>query len=63
MALTQPWESSSTMSLICVQSSSIETLINLTVWLFSFSLCSKALADYSKDFVVSVILGKDLVPR
>lgn len=24
---------------------------------------SKALADYSKDFVVSVVLGKDLVPR
>ncbi|XP_008313273.1 sn1-specific diacylglycerol lipase beta [Cynoglossus semilaevis] len=34
---------------------------------YSFSppggLLSKALADYSKDFVVSVILGKDLVPR
>lgn len=29
-----------------------------------FSLIySKALADYSKDFVVSVVLGKDLVPR
>lgn len=27
------------------------------------SICSKALADYSKDFVVSVVLGKDLVPR
>lgn len=26
-------------------------------------LYSKALADYSKDFVVSVVLGKDLVPR
>lgn len=26
-------------------------------------VCSKALADYSKDFVVSVVLGKDLVPR
>lgn len=26
-------------------------------------LLSKALADYSKDFVVSVVLGKDLVPR
>lgn len=24
---------------------------------------SKALADYSKQFVVSVVLGKDLVPR
>ncbi|XP_040031950.1 diacylglycerol lipase-beta [Gasterosteus aculeatus] len=34
---------------------------------YSFSppggLLSKALADYSKDFVVSVVLGKDLVPR
>lgn len=29
---------------------------------FSFTY-SKALADYSKDFVVSVVLGKDLVPR
>ncbi|XP_016383360.1 sn1-specific diacylglycerol lipase beta [Sinocyclocheilus rhinocerous] len=27
------------------------------------SLLSKALADYSKQFVVSVVLGKDLVPR
>uniref|UniRef100_A0A674BMZ0 Diacylglycerol lipase-beta n=1 Tax=Salmo trutta TaxID=8032 RepID=A0A674BMZ0_SALTR len=26
-------------------------------------LMSKALADYSKEFVVSVVLGKDLVPR
>ncbi|XP_061912291.1 diacylglycerol lipase-beta-like [Entelurus aequoreus] len=26
-------------------------------------LLSKALTDYSKDFVVSVVLGKDLVPR
>lgn len=26
-------------------------------------LVSKALADYSKDFVISVVLGKDLVPR
>uniref|UniRef100_A0A6Q2Z7A6 Diacylglycerol lipase-beta n=1 Tax=Esox lucius TaxID=8010 RepID=A0A6Q2Z7A6_ESOLU len=26
-------------------------------------LMSKALADYSRDFVVSVVLGKDLVPR
>ncbi|XP_077359071.1 diacylglycerol lipase-beta [Festucalex cinctus] len=26
-------------------------------------LLSKALADYSKDFAVSVVLGKDLVPR
>ncbi|XP_068613374.1 diacylglycerol lipase-beta-like [Brachionichthys hirsutus] len=26
-------------------------------------LLSKALADYSKDFVISVVLGKDLVPR
>lgn len=34
---------------------------------YSFSppggLMSKALADYSKQFVVSVVLGKDLVPR
>lgn len=30
---------------------------------YDFSVCSKALADYSKDFVVSVVLGKDLVPR
>lgn len=28
-----------------------------------FSIYSQALADYSKDFVVSVVLGKDLVPR
>uniref|UniRef100_A0A671LSC4 Diacylglycerol lipase, beta n=1 Tax=Sinocyclocheilus anshuiensis TaxID=1608454 RepID=A0A671LSC4_9TELE len=27
------------------------------------SVLSKALADYSKQFVVSVVLGKDLVPR
>ncbi len=27
------------------------------------SLLSKALADYSQQFVVSVVLGKDLVPR
>lgn len=27
------------------------------------SLLSKALADYSKQFVISVALGKDLVPR
>uniref|UniRef100_A0A8C6SLQ4 Diacylglycerol lipase-beta n=1 Tax=Neogobius melanostomus TaxID=47308 RepID=A0A8C6SLQ4_9GOBI len=26
-------------------------------------LVSKALADYTKDFVISVVLGKDLVPR
>lgn len=39
-------------------------------WCFGFALelffsliYSKALADYSKDFVVSVVLGKDLVPR
>lgn len=38
-----------------------------TLQCYSFSppggLLSKALADYSKDFVVSVVLGKDLVPR
>ncbi|XP_071763907.1 diacylglycerol lipase-beta [Centroberyx gerrardi] len=38
-----------------------------TLQCYSFSppggLMSKALADYSKDFVISVVLGKDLVPR
>ncbi|KAM3859342.1 diacylglycerol lipase-beta [Diretmus argenteus] len=38
-----------------------------TLQCYSFSppggLMSKTLADYSKDFVVSVVLGKDLVPR
>ncbi|XP_056152875.1 diacylglycerol lipase-beta [Lampris incognitus] len=38
-----------------------------TLQCYSFSppggLMSKALADYSKNFVVSVVLGKDLVPR
>lgn len=38
-----------------------------TLQCYSFSppggLLSKALADYSKDFVISVVLGKDLVPR
>ncbi|XP_062234515.1 diacylglycerol lipase-beta [Platichthys flesus] len=38
-----------------------------TLQCYAFSppggLLSKALADYSKDFVVSVLLGKDLVPR
>ncbi|XP_067286851.1 diacylglycerol lipase-beta [Pseudorasbora parva] len=38
-----------------------------TLECFAFSppggLMSKALADYSKQFVVSVVLGKDLVPR
>ncbi|XP_037546619.1 diacylglycerol lipase-beta [Nematolebias whitei] len=38
-----------------------------TLQCYSFSppggLLSKALADYTKDFVVSVVLGKDLVPR
>ncbi|KAG7261744.1 hypothetical protein CRUP_021353 [Coryphaenoides rupestris] len=38
-----------------------------TLQCYAFSppggLVSKALADYSKDFVVSVVLGKDLVPR
>ncbi|XP_053196849.1 diacylglycerol lipase-beta [Scomber japonicus] len=38
-----------------------------TLQCYSFSppggLLSKALADYSKNFVVSVVLGKDLVPR
>uniref|UniRef100_A0A1A8IQB5 Diacylglycerol lipase-beta n=2 Tax=Nothobranchius TaxID=28779 RepID=A0A1A8IQB5_NOTKU len=38
-----------------------------TLQCYSFSppggLLSKALADYSKDFIVSVVLGKDLVPR
>ncbi|XP_039991938.1 diacylglycerol lipase-beta [Xiphias gladius] len=38
-----------------------------TLQCYSFSppggLLSKALADYSKEFVVSVVLGKDLVPR
>ncbi|XP_035998423.1 diacylglycerol lipase-beta [Fundulus heteroclitus] len=38
-----------------------------TLRCYSFSppggLLSKALADYSKDFIVSVVLGKDLVPR
>ncbi|XP_043958350.1 diacylglycerol lipase-beta [Gambusia affinis] len=38
-----------------------------TLQCYSFSppggLLSKALAEYSKDFVVSVVLGKDLVPR
>ncbi|GLD57746.1 sn1-specific diacylglycerol lipase beta [Lates japonicus] len=38
-----------------------------TLQCYAFSppggLLSKALADYSKDFVVSVVLGKDLVPR
>ncbi|KAK9530790.1 hypothetical protein VZT92_012272 [Zoarces viviparus] len=38
-----------------------------TLQCYSFSppggLLSKALADYSKGFVVSVVLGKDLVPR
>uniref|UniRef100_A0A8C4ZJD1 sn-1-specific diacylglycerol lipase n=1 Tax=Gadus morhua TaxID=8049 RepID=A0A8C4ZJD1_GADMO len=38
---------------------------NLQCYAFSppGGLLSKALADYSKDFVVSVVLGKDLVPR
>ncbi|XP_023278447.1 sn1-specific diacylglycerol lipase beta [Seriola lalandi dorsalis] len=38
-----------------------------TLQCYAFSppggLLSKALADYSKDFVLSVVLGKDLVPR
>ncbi|KAM4716283.1 diacylglycerol lipase-beta [Anableps anableps] len=38
-----------------------------TLQCYSFSppggLLSKALVEYSKDFVVSVVLGKDLVPR
>ncbi|XP_076027933.1 diacylglycerol lipase-beta [Genypterus blacodes] len=38
-----------------------------TLQCYAFSppggLMSKALADFSKDFVVSVVLGKDLVPR
>ncbi|XP_051530387.1 diacylglycerol lipase-beta-like [Myxocyprinus asiaticus] len=38
-----------------------------TLECFAFSppggLMSKALADYSKQFVISVVLGKDLVPR
>uniref|UniRef100_A0A8C2JVF1 Diacylglycerol lipase-beta n=1 Tax=Cyprinus carpio TaxID=7962 RepID=A0A8C2JVF1_CYPCA len=38
-----------------------------TLQCYAFSppggLMSKALADYSKQFVVSVVLGKDLVPR
>ncbi|KAM9817178.1 diacylglycerol lipase-beta [Neosynchiropus ocellatus] len=38
-----------------------------TLQCYSFSppggLLSKALADYSKDFVISVVLGKDLVSR
>ncbi|CAL1616674.1 unnamed protein product [Knipowitschia caucasica] len=38
-----------------------------TLKCYSFSppggLVSKALADYTKDFVVSVVVGKDLVPR
>ncbi|KAM3591880.1 uncharacterized protein V6R79_008957 [Siganus canaliculatus] len=38
-----------------------------TLQCYAFSppggLLSKALADYSKNFVVSVVLGKDLVPR
>lgn len=38
-----------------------------TLQCYAFSppggLLSQALADYSKDFVVSVVLGKDLVPR
>ncbi|XP_012670112.2 diacylglycerol lipase-beta [Clupea harengus] len=38
-----------------------------TLQCYAFSppggLMSKALADYSKEFVVSVVLGKDLVPR
>uniref|UniRef100_A0AAQ6A651 Diacylglycerol lipase-beta n=1 Tax=Amphiprion ocellaris TaxID=80972 RepID=A0AAQ6A651_AMPOC len=38
-----------------------------TLQCYAFSppggLLSKALADYSKDFVISVVLGKDLVPR
>nr|XP_020495794.1 sn1-specific diacylglycerol lipase beta [Labrus bergylta] len=38
-----------------------------TLQCYAFSppggLLSKALADYSKDFVVSIVLGKDLVPR
>lgn len=38
-----------------------------TLQCYAFSppggLMSKALADYSKDFVISVVLGKDLVPR
>ncbi|XP_051958410.1 diacylglycerol lipase-beta [Xyrauchen texanus] len=38
-----------------------------TLECYSFSppggLMSKALADYSKQFVISVVLGKDLVPR
>uniref|UniRef100_A0A8C7LI22 Diacylglycerol lipase-beta n=1 Tax=Oncorhynchus kisutch TaxID=8019 RepID=A0A8C7LI22_ONCKI len=38
-----------------------------TLQCYAFSppggLMSKALAEYSKDFVVSVVLGKDLVPR
>lgn len=38
---------------------------NLRCYAFSppGGLMSKALADYSKQFVVSVVLGKDLVPR
>ncbi|XP_060950815.1 diacylglycerol lipase-beta [Limanda limanda] len=38
---------------------------NLQCYAFSppGGLLSKALADYSKDFVVSVVLGRDLVPR
>ncbi|KAM6951225.1 diacylglycerol lipase-beta [Aplochiton taeniatus] len=38
---------------------------NLRCYAFSppGGLMSKALADYSKEFVVSVVLGKDLVPR
>ncbi|KAJ3608082.1 hypothetical protein NHX12_025132 [Muraenolepis orangiensis] len=38
---------------------------NLRCYAFSppGGLLSKALADYSKDFVLSVVLGKDLVPR
>ncbi|XP_058477644.1 diacylglycerol lipase-beta [Solea solea] len=38
-----------------------------TLQCYSFSppggLMSQALSDYSKDFVVSIVLGKDLVPR
>ncbi|XP_048026773.1 diacylglycerol lipase-beta [Megalobrama amblycephala] len=38
-----------------------------TLECFAFSppggLMSKALADYSKQFIISVVLGKDLVPR
>ncbi|XP_017271738.1 diacylglycerol lipase-beta [Kryptolebias marmoratus] len=38
-----------------------------TLQCYAFSppggLLSKALADYSKDFVLSVVLGKDLIPR